>query len=613
MKKKQNRKYTKKFKIKAIEFVLEKRGSIYGAAKELDMPKSTLAGWIKKTKAPKPVVIDSTEKKARGSKTELEKLKQEMARLIEDRDRLQNALNAAPELAVAEPPNAVVKQSTATKAVQPYDETMLDRAREHWKIGDWDSLVKTGKDALEHHPDRAKLALLVAAGYQQKNDLVVARHWMRLAQEWGCEKKLIAKILIAGVHNTLGKAATINHDEKRAAEHFRSSVMGVNGNLALASRLRFSLELEKIGLSCSAVLPIKFNSELDASPKKLQSANLINLNKSMFAAAENKLKIMVDNCMIGEDFYVSVDEQLNICHLSAKETFWFYCLLSDRFRTLKDNLTALHFLNIAQDLLQDDDAEGRLELSRKFMAIGRNEESLDLLVLHTLHETNLDQKEKAKLLNSYNVTRLTCQQKKEHGHELLLTYLRAHVDQIKKKLQGRTAVVLEIGSTRENVPGQGSTYKLAKYCKATNMHFITVDMDPHNTATATKLFRKLGVGFDAVNGKGEDYLQAYQGDIDFVFLDAYDFDHGKHSKLRQSRYEKFLGSEISDEQCHQMHLECAHAVQQKLSPFGVICVDDTWLTEGKWSAKGTLAVPYLLDNGFEIVDSRNRAALLRRK
>jgi hypothetical protein len=62
-----------------------------------------------------------------------------------------------------------------------------------------------------------------------------------------------------------------------------------------------------------------------------------------------------------------------------------------------------------------------------------------------------------------------------------------------------------------------------------------------------------------------------------------------------------------------MHLECAQALHSKLSATGVICVDDTWLDDGKWRAKGTLAVPYLLEHGFEIVEARNRAALLRRK
>jgi hypothetical protein len=37
------------------------------------------------------------------------------------------------------------------------------------------------------------------------------------------------------------------------------------------------------------------------------------------------------------------------------------------------------------------------------------------------------------------------------------------------------------------------------------------------------------------------------------------------------------------------------------------------MEDGRWSAKGTLAMPYLLANGFELVEARNRAALLRRK
>src|SRR3546814_6226803 len=71
---------------------------------------------------------------------------------------------------------------------------------------------------------------------------------------------------------------------------------------------------------------------------------------------------------------------------------------------------------------------------------------------------------------------------------------------------------------------------------SSDLDFITVDMDPHNTAAAGAMFKKLGVGFQAVNDKGEDFLRAYADDMDFVFLDAYDFDHGKHSEMRQRRY-----------------------------------------------------------------------------
>ena len=112
--------------------------------------------------------------------------------------------------------------------------------------------------------------------------------------------------------------------------------------------------------------------------------------------------------------------------------------------------------------------------------------------------------------------------------------------------------------------------------------------------------------------KGEDYLDSYAGSLDVVFLDAYDFDHGKHSRLRQSRYEKFLGAPVDDGECHRMHLACAKSIEKKLSRKGLVCIDDTWLEDGRWTAKGTLAMPYLIEHGFRVLEARNRAALLSR-
>src|SRR3546814_14385713 len=100
-------------------------------------------------------------------------------------------------------------------------------------------------------------------------------------------------------------------------------------------------------------------------------------------------------------------------------------------------------------------------------------------------------------------------------------------------------MLIEIGSTRENVAGQGSTRIIADFCQSSNIDFITVDMDPHNTAAAGAMFKKLGVGFQAVNDKGEDFLRAYADDMDFVFMDAYDFTTGKNRGLRQGWDRRF--------------------------------------------------------------------------
>jgi hypothetical protein len=195
-----------------------------------------------------------------------------------------------------------------------------------------------------------------------------------------------------------------------------------------------------------------------------------------------------------------------------------------------------------------------------------------------------------------------------HGHELLVDFLNDHSDRF-----GSDITFIEVGTTREQLQSQGSTSILSELCNEKRYRFITVDMDEHNGRIANEMFRRNGYSFKAVSAKGEDFLRQWQGEFHVVFLDAYDFDHGGHSDLRQSRYEKFLGSKIDQEACHQMHLECAEAIAEKLSPNGIVCVDDTWLDEkGQWTAKGKLAVPFLLDNGFCVIEQRNNAVLLQR-
>lgn len=197
----------------------------------------------------------------------------------------------------------------------------------------------------------------------------------------------------------------------------------------------------------------------------------------------------------------------------------------------------------------------------------------------------------------------------DHGQALLLHHLSTHppVHTTRKRL------LIEIGTTRETVPGQGSTRQLARLCAREGFDFVTVDMDPRNSRNAARMFRQIGVPFQAVTSKGEDWLARHPGPIDYVFLDAYDFDHGKHSEIRQERYERYLGTRIDDAACHQMHLDCAMALVERLSPDGLICFDDTWMdATGRWTAKGTTAMPFLLQNGFKVLEARNRAALLCR-
>lgn len=291
---------------------------------------------------------------------------------------------------------------------------------------------------------------------------------------------------------------------------------------------------------------------------------------------------------------------LGFCYFAAKH-----------FANHKDSLMVCHFINLAKEYAEKSHAlSGKYNrLAIQALNAGHADLAVDLVLKGRISEPDFSDNEKEKLGKAYNAIRAASLKKQQHGHDLLLSYL-----QLQSSASVKGKVLIEIGTTRENVPGQGSTRLLAELCKKLDMHFITVDMDPNNSLSAQSVFNQLNVGFEAITMKGEDYLRQYNGRLDFIFLDAYDFDHGMHSALRQDRYIKYLGAEIDEQQCHQMHLECAESLITKLSPDGIICFDDAWQTEtGQWTAKGTLAVPYLLSNGFEAIEARNKAVLIRRQ
>lgn len=132
----------------------------------------------------------------------------------------------------------------------PYDENLLERARTQWQFGDWPSLAQLNRDTLQHHPDRAKLALLAAAGRLQTGLDAEAKAYIRLAQDWGVSKKLISQILIAGVHNSLGRAAAIGNQQHRALQHFENAItIGTPGSAKeLVANARAKHELDTLGL-----------------------------------------------------------------------------------------------------------------------------------------------------------------------------------------------------------------------------------------------------------------------------------------------------------------------------------------------------------------------------
>jgi len=134
-------------------------------------------------------------------------------------------------------------------ALDGYDEASLARAKTQWFFGEWCELAALDLNTLRNHPDRDRFALLAASAHQQLGNHEKARMCTRIALEWGCPPRVVAEILVAGVHNTLGRAAALKQDDQRTIRHFQAAVSAAGSNeTALISHARSVREMARMGL-----------------------------------------------------------------------------------------------------------------------------------------------------------------------------------------------------------------------------------------------------------------------------------------------------------------------------------------------------------------------------
>lgn len=146
----------------------------------------------------------------------------------------------------------------------------LARAKTHWFFGEWSALAQLDVGALGSHPDRDRFALLAASAHQQLGNPEEARRLVRRALEWGCPQRLVAQVLIAGVHNTLGRASALREDDARTEHHFQAAVaLTASGDVGLATHARSVREMARLGLlPQAATLLDKELREAKASPAR---------------------------------------------------------------------------------------------------------------------------------------------------------------------------------------------------------------------------------------------------------------------------------------------------------------------------------------------------------
>lgn len=167
--------------------------------------------------------------------------------------------------------------------------------------------------------------------------------------------------------------------------------------------------------------------------------------------------------------------------------------------------------------------------------------------------------------------------------------------------------LIEIGTTREILSNQDSTKYFFDLSQDMGFSFITVDMDQENIDNIKKRIPQI----KAYAQKGELFLKNYTDRIDYVYLDAFDFYHPHHTKKRIEKYNQILNTTINNESCHQMHLDCCKSLVNKMQIGGIILFDD--ILNKQFDGKGKTAIPYLLQNNFELLEMVQNGCVLRKK
>lgn len=146
-------------------------------------------------------------------------------------------------------PSLELAEQEMTPILEGSDEATLARAKTHWFFGEWHQLAALDLDSLHTHPDRDRFALLIASAHQQLGEHEKAHACTRMSLNWGCPPRVVAQVLIAGVHNTLGRTAALKQDEPRIAHHFEAAVAAIGSkDTALVSHARSVREMARMGL-----------------------------------------------------------------------------------------------------------------------------------------------------------------------------------------------------------------------------------------------------------------------------------------------------------------------------------------------------------------------------
>ena len=163
----------------------------------------------------------------------------------------------------------------------------------------------------------------------------------------------------------------------------------------------------------------------------------------------------------------------------------------------------------------------------------------------------------------------------------------------------KASVLVETGVARYgmlNTKSDGaSTIVFGLWAKHNNALLYSVDIDKEAITKGQQAVDKMGID-SSVSLKVSDsvnYLDAFQKNIDFLYLDSYDYSN-KDLTIQKASQEH--------------HLKEIKAVEDKLHDNSIVLIDDCRLSGG---GKGKLVIEYLTKSGWKIDMNKYQVLLIK--
>jgi hypothetical protein len=172
-------------------------------------------------------------------------------------------------------------------------------------------------------------------------------------------------------------------------------------------------------------------------------------------------------CLEETDPLAAVDRVIKIGQISQRDVFTLNIELARAFRGKRDPMTSASFLAGARRLLQPGQNDLAAVLIKELLTLGDKQTASEVAIEIGLRQalpSSLEELEILAVTEGHQQAKRQLTAIRDHGHALLIEHLEKNVEAI-AKAAGRQLVLIEVGSTREQVPTQGSTEKIASFCQ----------------------------------------------------------------------------------------------------------------------------------------------------